>query len=298
MLPEPALAPRSEAGPVDLLLVGGVTIDRFAGGRVAAGGSVLHGARAAAASGRRVGVITVAGPEPDAQGALVELARLTGTLKSNTAPASITFRHRESQAGRRLWLERSGGTVDLPPRFHREVLAGAILYAPVMHEIPVAALGVSDRPWRRAAVLQGWLRVATEGEEVQVVPPAQLSDEIVAALASLDVLIASREDLAAAAAEPHDQLRILRATIGPGPLLVVTDGEDGAWFDIDRPEIRRRRRWHLAVPRRVDGVATTGAGDVFAALFVLAFDENDLEVSGAAASAMSSVADILEARRS
>ena len=96
---------------LDLVVVGGLTVDRFTDGSSAAGGAVLHIARALAARGLRVGIVTTAGPEAEAQAGLAELHDLAVSVEASTSPASITFGHAETAAGRELVLERRGGQV-------------------------------------------------------------------------------------------------------------------------------------------------------------------------------------------
>jgi sugar/nucleoside kinase (ribokinase family) len=92
----------------DLLVVGGLSIDRFPDGSTAPGGSVLHAARAVAATGGRVATIALAGPEPEAQEALAELADLGPCLVRRTS-ATIRFAIGERASSRCLVLEAAGG---------------------------------------------------------------------------------------------------------------------------------------------------------------------------------------------
>jgi sugar/nucleoside kinase (ribokinase family) len=280
---------------LDLIVVGGLTIDRF-DDRLVPGGSVLHATRSAAHAGLRTAVVTVAGPEPTARTGLDELARLASHLTVLPASETIRFRHRETAAGRRLWLEARGGTMGPAQAAGRE-RGAAILFAPVASELEADALSDRDGARRRGAILQGWLRRAGAGGEVEPIRPDALDPSLVGALAQLDVLVASREDLAATGDAPPGQLSALRAQVGPAPLLVVTDGHEGVWLD-DEDGVAR----HLAAPWRVSGVPMVGAGDAFAALFVTALDTADaLDHSGvdaAAERAMRGVAEMLEARRS
>ena len=279
----------------ELLIVGGLTVDRFANGGLAPGGSVLHATRAGARAGLRTAVVTTAGSEPTAREGLDELARLAAAAEVQPAAETIRFRHHETVTGRRLWLECPGPPITLSKsvvdRFHSH----AILFAPVASEVSASSLHLWDDPRLRGAILQGWLRRAGEDRQVQPVTPAALDDELVAALGRLDVLVASREDLVAAAESPVAQLRALRTRVGPGPMLVVTDGPEGVWIE-DRAEVPR----HLAAPWRVEGVPMVGAGDAFAALFVARLEAivpRPAQVDATAERAMRGVADMLEARR-
>lgn len=285
--------------PVDLVLVGALTIDRFTDGAVAPGGAVLHGARAAGSSGASVAAVTVAGGEPAAQLGLTDLRSLSRVVRSTSSHETTVFRHREGPDGRRLWLERASQGIETEDDIQFELLTHAVLFAPVLDEVAEGMLDLWS--WTvRGASLQGWLRQAREGGEVRPIDDLRsLSDGLVERLARLDVLFASHEDLAMAAQAPRDQLRALRRRVGPGPVLIVTAGVEGAWIDIDRPDWRSRARWHQRPPRRVDGVAATGAGDAFAALFLLGYDGMPArrEISDRALRAMNGVISMLERRR-
>ena len=276
------------AAPPDLLVIGGLTVDRFADGSSAPGGSVLHIARALGPRGLRLAVTTVAGPEPEAQAGLEEIRGLATRLDSSVASATATFVHRETPEGRRLWLERRGGRIRLESV--DSAVAHAILVAPIADEIEEEDLVRLDDAITRAAILQGFLRSFTSDGEVRPVPLSGLESGLATALSAFDLLVASREDLAGEAVEPSDQLSALRRTVGPRPELVVTDGVRGVWIQGE----------HLPVPRVVEGVSSVGAGDVFAA-FLLAGGwprpAGAAFLRERAAAAMLAVADVLEERR-
>jgi sugar/nucleoside kinase (ribokinase family) len=255
-----------DAPRLDLLVVGGLTVDRFADGSAAPGGSVLHICRAAAPRGLSVGVVTGAGPEPEAVAAMAELRELAVLVDSIEGPATISFRHRDAPEGRRLWLGRRSDPVRPSSETRDVVKANALLFAPVAGEVPAEVLG-----WRagqaRGAILQGWLRGLEEGEEVQSLPLRAVSKPVIDALRDFDLLVASREDMLADGADPRVQLEALRAAIGSGPTMVLTDGPGGAWIHPSRAA-GDLEPIHVAVPRRVGGVSSVGAGDVLSA-FVL-----------------------------
>lgn len=246
------------AAQPDLLVIGGLTVDRFPDGSSSPGGSVLHIARAAAPRGMRVAVITVAGPEPEAQAGLDELRGLTARVDSTEAESTATFIHRDSPGGRRLWLERSGGSIQLADIDSPDA-PRALLLAPIADEVATEELAHLDTVPTRAAILQGYLRSIAADGEIRQLPLSGLAAGLVGALSRFDLLVASREDLMGEAAEPWDQLVALRARVGPRPALVVTDGVNGAWIEDE----------HLRAPRVVEGVPSVGAGDIFAA-FMLA----------------------------
>lgn len=271
--------------PLDLLVVGGLTIDRFDDGSSAAGGSVVHIARAAESHAIRIGVVTVAGPEPQAQAALQELRRLTATLDWTDADRTLTFTHHEEATGRHLRLESTGGRVQLDP----EAVARArtVLVAPLADEVGVDQLARLGRERPLAAILQGFLRSVADDGAVRPLHLSALAPGLVDALSGFDLLVASREDLAAEGPNPRDQLAALRRVFGSRPELLITDGLEGVWTE----------REHLAVPRTISGVSTVGAGDILAA-FITAWSAPPApSLSSRAEDAMQIVAEVLEARR-
>ena len=250
------------AGP-DLLIVGGLAIDRLPDGSVLAGGSVLHGARAVA-MGRRVATITAAGPEPEAVAAVAELAEL-GPSRVTRMSGSIRFAIHEDGLARRLVLEAVGE--DLPVIASEVAAIGprAVLLAPIAGEISATTVRACAMVPIRVAAMQGWLRRLDPGEEATALPLAALGSELSAAFAELDVLVASDEDLAAVAPRPRPQLAALRAHLGTKPLLAVTAGADGVWLDDPTTGVR-----HLPARLRLGEASTIGAGDAFAALLAVA----------------------------
>ncbi|MDP9468881.1 MAG: hypothetical protein M3P32_09130, partial [Chloroflexota bacterium] len=203
------------AGP-DLLIVGGLALDRLADGSVLAGGSVLHAARAVAASGRQVATITAAGPEPEAAAALTELTAL-GPSRAARFPSSIRYAIHEARRGRRLLLEAAGGEVSISAAEVVTLDARAVLLAPIAGEVTARTVRACSMVPVRVAALQGWLRHLAPGEEARALPLAALGEGLSAALGQLDALVASVEDLAGVAPRPRAQLAALRAHLGPGP---------------------------------------------------------------------------------
>jgi len=288
-----------DSRPLDLLVVGGLTIDRFPDGSSAPGGSVLHIARAGAGRGVRVGVVTAAGPEPEARAGLDELDRAATLVESSAEPATTAFRHGETAEGRRLWLGQLGGAVGPGPELRERIDVRAVLFAPVAGEVPVDALGVWDDGWVRAAILQGWLRTTDEGEGVRSRPLSALSGPVVETMRAFDLLVASREDLLAEAAEPHEQLEAMRLAFGRRPTLVVTDGPNGVWIGAEQT-VDVHEPWHIPVPRWVEDVPTVGSGDVFAAFMLVGGWQRPAGagfVHQQAELAMRVVAEVLEERR-
>lgn len=272
---------------LDLLVVGGLTVDRFADGSTAPGGSVLHATRAAGAAGLAVGAVTVAGDEPEARRGIAELATL-GPVHCAAGSSSIVYRHEESDAGRRLYLEAAASPLVAPPW---SVAPRAVLYAPVAAELGPELGGQPYAGALRAAILQGWLRSLVPGRRVEALPLAALSDALVSQLGGCDLLVASREDLIAEAPGAGGQLAALRARFGARPILVVTEGPDGALVSAPGERLRR-----VPAPYRVRHVPTVGAGDAFAAIMAARL-AGDLGVVAAATTAAEIAASMLAARR-
>lgn len=273
-------------GPLDLLVVGALTIDRFADGRSAPGGSVLHSTRAAADAGIRVGVVASSGDEPVARDGLREIGRLA-VLHHEPVARTLTFRHDETGPLRRLFLEVPAARLVCPPR---AMAPAAVLYAPVADELGPGLGGQTYDGAFTAAILQGWLRTLEPGAEVRPMPVASLAPQLVAQLAALDLLIASREDLVADGAEPAAQLDALRSVVGPRPALVVTESVDGAWLDSGG------WRRHVGVAERIDGVPQVGAGDAYAAVLSAELGRGGT-LDSAAGDAARAVSRMLAARR-
>lgn len=281
---------------LDLLIIGGLTVDRFGDGSVA-GGTVIHATRAAAARGVRIGIVTASGEEPAAVAGLAELRGLAAVVERQPREHSATFRHRASRDGRRLWLEHVGGPVAVDQGTRDRVSSGAILFAPVLGEIRAAALtGWNDVP-RRGAILQGWLRSTDEGAEVRPLPLSALGPELIEALSGFDLLIASREDLMAESEAPQEQLTALRRAFGRAPDLIVTDGTDGIWLDTQPAWAHQSSRRHLPVPFRVEAESAVGAGDIIAGILTMESEDSSRSIDLRAQDAMQVVAEVLEERR-
>ena len=281
----------SPSPALDLLVVGGVTIDRFADGSSAPGGTAVHVARSTAPRGVRLGVLTSAGPEADAERGLAELHERAALVEATPHAASPTFRHHETQEGRVLWLERLGGPVRVGVADRDRIETRAVLYAPIAAEIEVDALEVWDGATPRAGILQGWLRTTQEGIAVAPLPLASLSPAVVTALGGFDLLVASREDLVADAVSPQDQLTALRTRFGPRPALVVTNATEGLWIDVDGS------CEHVPAPWIVRDAPTVGAGDILAAFLIVPPADPSASWRQRAEGAMRVVAEDLDRRR-
>ena len=270
----------------DLLVVGGLSIDRFPDGSTAPGGSVLHAARAVAATGGRVATIVGASSEPLAQAALAELAEL-GPCLVHRAIATTRFAIDERGARRSLRLEAAGGELKVAARDMDRWHAAAVLLAPIAGELDVATLRAARGAVARVAALQGWLRSLHRGLEVSPLRLQALPEDLVAELRQFDALVASVDDLIAEGLSPDEQLDALRDRVGVGPALIVTNGPNGARLDPGGGE-----RLDVSAPHRVSDAPIVGAGDAFAALLTVQLGKG-IDLSAAAGDAAARVAELL-----
>jgi sugar/nucleoside kinase (ribokinase family) len=274
-----------------LLIVGGLTIDRFADGRTAPGGSVLHSGLAAVAEGAASTFLTVAGDEPEAREGLARLAEM-GELVHQPAARTATYRHDEHAGRRVLVYEAATEPID-PTDGPGE--PDVVLLAPIADELPahaVSALRDALRPRCTVMLIQGWLRRLELGAMVHPLPLSDVPDAVWSAFARADAIVVSTEDLAEAPEDPFAQAHALRDRLGDAPLLVLTLGQEGYLLDDPRAD-----RVVASMPRRVvDGVPMVGAGDVFGAALAIHLARGS--DSGAAATAAAErVIRVLEARR-
>jgi sugar/nucleoside kinase (ribokinase family) len=251
------IPPAGEPIPVDLLIIGGVTVDELVGWGEAAGGAARYATEAALAAGLRVALHTVAGEEPVVREALDGLAAQADVIR-HPAPSSIRFEHHGTDDARRLRLRGVTDPIRVPEP-DRLPVAAAVLFAPVAGEVAADAVQAVRAPFR-AAGLQGWLRRPDPDGWVMTRPLAELEPGLAGALRGLDLLIASLEDVAAL--DGPAALAQLRAWAGPRPQLVVTAGTGGAWVDDGVGPASHVRA------EVVEGRHTIGAGDAFAAVLV------------------------------
>jgi sugar/nucleoside kinase (ribokinase family) len=241
-----------------LLIVGGLTIDRFADGSATPGGAVIHAGRAAADDGVPVTILTVAGDEAEAAEGLAQLAEL-GELIHQRAPSTITYGHAELD-GRRELTFLAGAAPIAPP-----ILADppdVALLAPIADELPPAAIpAVRDaaRPRLMVLLLQGWLRELRVGEPVRPVGLDDVPPATWEAFAGADAVVVSSEDLAEAPRDRFDMTARLRELLGPRPIIVLTLGSGG--YVLDDPAADGMAA--SAPGHVVEGVSTVGAGDTF-----------------------------------
>ncbi len=229
----------------DFLVIGHVARDVGPGwpgdGSHTLGGAVTYAAATARRLGLSAAVVTSAANDVDLARALPGAA-----LRVKPAEATTTFRN-EYGNGRRQRLYSAAGPItraDVPAQWRR---ARLVLLGPLIGEVP-ADLGACFPGAIVVAAVQGWLR--RTGPDGAVAPKAWTEG---GPLPNVAAAVVSDEDAA-----PGEIEKLKNAA----PVLIVTEGAKGArlYSGADR----------LRVPvfpaREVD---PTGAGDVFAAAFLV-----------------------------
>jgi sugar/nucleoside kinase (ribokinase family) len=231
----------------DFVAVGHVTLDHF-GEVTRPGGAALYAAITAHRLGLSAAILTSHGADfpLDALPTPIEVVAVE-------APATTAFAHREATGGRVLRVlgaARPLAVADLPEDWRPTPL---VLLAPVLQEVdPMLAAAFPDAAV--GAEVQGWLRgVDRDG----AVSPTQWKAPH-ATLGRLLAIFASGHDV-------RGQESQITEWVQRVPLAVVTAGAAGAilYVNGDRYEVR---------PRKTREVDPTGAGDVFAATFLIHYD--------------------------
>jgi sugar/nucleoside kinase (ribokinase family) len=231
----------------DFVAVGHVTLDDF-GEVVRPGGAALYAAVAAHRLGLSAGILT-----SHAADFPLDLVPPQIEVVTVEAEATTAFEHREAKGARLLRVRgaaRPLTAADLPEDWRAAPL---VLLAPVLQEVdPALAAGFADAAV--GAEVQGWLRAVDR--EGAVSPARWASPNPV--LARLQAVFASAHDVRGHEAQVTEWVQRV-------PVAVVTAGASGALLYVngERYEVR---------PRRTREVDATGAGDVFAATFLIHYD--------------------------
>jgi sugar/nucleoside kinase (ribokinase family) len=229
---------------LDYLVIGHVAGDRD-GSRTHLGGTAAYAGLTAHVLGRRVGMVTAAGPELD----LAPLAALS--LRVIPSATSTKFENQDTQHGRRqILLSRA---VPIP----KEAVPAAWRGAGLVHLAPIAAeidAAMADAfPGSFVGVTaQGWLRRwGVDG----AVFPSDLTTALPVCTRA-DAVVVSLEDLGGReeyVLELGARCRTLAVTLGRDGVRVFTAGSEH----------------HLPAPLSAETteIDSTGAGDIFAAAF-------------------------------
>lgn len=239
----------SSVPPIDFLAVGHICRDLAPGGWVM-GGAAAYGGLTADALGCRVGVVTSGAAEDDWAAALPEVA-----VRQIVSPATTVFENVYGDAGRVQTIHSVAGRIGaehVPPSWRRAPMA---LLGPIANEIDPALISHFSNSLIGVGP-QGWLRRWDERGRVYAVD----WDAAAAVLPLAAVTFVSEEDLAGAAT--LDEYRRLAG------ILVLTQGAAGCTV-FCRGEAR-------SFPAPAVAVADpTGAGDIFAAAYLVRFHQTD-----------------------
>jgi len=232
-------------GTPDFLVIGHVTLDIVKGGS-APGGAAFYASLAAVRLGRRVGLVTRGAP----QGALTALEGVeVVNLPSETA---TVFENIYKDGKRAQRIHSVAGHIDggdVPKAWGGcPVQLIAPVYREVKASLPIGAsdslVGICPQGWMRERLPDGRVKpVEWDGGDI---------------LRCSHVMALSEEDLVE---------RVLPKTWHEWPgILIITKGEQGSVGRWDG-------RWHRVPAYAAREVSPTGAGDVFAAAFLVRYSE-------------------------
>jgi sugar/nucleoside kinase (ribokinase family) len=234
-----------EGDAPEYLIVGTVTRDVIADGYVA-GGTVTYAGRTALALGARVAAVTSVGPD-------IDLATLLPGVPTSIrdAPITTTFENVYRDGRRTQWLRSVAAILDLSliPDSWRSARIAHL--APLVNDVGLDIVEGLRHSGLLGITPQGWLRA---WDETGLVRRSTLRQPETT-FGRFDAVVLSEEDV------ERDWTSIERwATVTK--LLVATQGERGCTV------FENRRRWQVPAFPVVE-VDATGAGDVFAAAFLI-----------------------------
>ncbi|HEY7434888.1 MAG TPA: PfkB family carbohydrate kinase [Methylomirabilota bacterium] len=257
----------SPRAPVDFVAIGHVTLDQTPRG-TRPGGAAYYTAMTAHRLGLRVGLLTSFGPD-------FPLDAIPSGVEVVNVPAERTTTFRIGQSGRTRELAVLARAADLEagelPEAWRDATLGAL--APVIGEVdPTFAAAFPETSL--VALPQGWMRQRGRGG---VLAPQPWEDaELV--LPHVQALVVSLEDIEPfekEALEWFQRVPIGAVTRGPAGAILFVNGE----------------RYGVEADRAL-AVDETGAGDVFAAALLIAYNRDGNAWDAAAAAACCAAASV------
>jgi 1D-myo-inositol 3-kinase len=250
-------------GPPTFLTIGHITRDLHDDGSTSLGGTVTFAAVTAARSGFASAIVTRASEQ-----LIVDLPELLSgiAVAAIPSPCTTTFVNRYHDGIRTQYLRARAESLqpdDIPAAWRE---APIVLLGPLAQELsPDFAQYVPRRNGALiAATPQGWLRRWDDAGRVWPTPWTDAKT----ILPHLDVLILSYDDLQPFANSDRAANAILARWSMLVPLLIATDGRNGATL------FRRGQHEHFSAYAATE-VDPTGAGDVFAAAFLCRLHECD-----------------------
>jgi len=239
-----------KATPPDFIVIGHVAKDIVPEG-FAIGGTVSYASITARNLGKRAGVITCAEPDFPLEEALsgIEVVRLE-------SPVTTTFHNIYLDGGREQFVKSVARKIraqDIPPLWRETpvVLIGPIAQEVDEDVIPLfkhSLIGVTP---------QGWMRRWDENGKVHSIP----WESAPRILPQVDVLVFSEEDIKGDLKLVEEYARLTR-------IVVLTQAWRGATVYC------AGEKRHFPARRTLE-VDPTGAGDVFAAAFLIRLHETD-----------------------
>ena len=239
----------------DLLAIGHVARDVKPDG-YAPGGAVLFGALTAARLGLRPAIVTSAAPDFD-------LGPSLSGIPVHTVPSAATtsFANIYHEGKRKQHLQGIASPVassDVPAAWRR---APMVLLAPLARELG-CDIAASFPGSTVVASLQGWLR---QWDSTGLVTPREWDGREL--LSHVDAAVVSEEDF--------DGDASAQRWARTAPVLIVTRGSQGAILHF-------RGDGHLVPPLPAREADPTGAGDVFAAAYLVRVHETGDPLESAA----------------
>jgi sugar/nucleoside kinase (ribokinase family) len=239
---------KDKTKPPDFLAIGHVTMDLRPEGGYRLGGTAAFSALTAQRLGVEVALVTSISADFTLGGELVGMG-----VSVLPAPATTTFRNLYPEGERSQWmLDRALpiGAGAIPPAWRG---ADIVLLGPVAGEIEPGISTLFSPSSLVALSPQGLWRHWDEAGKVTAIPQMLHPDW------QIQVLVLSGEDIG-------EEAGVLEGLIERVPICVVTEGDRGA--TLYQAGVRR----HFP-PRPTSVCDPTGAGDVFAAAFLVKWRE-------------------------
>lgn len=239
-------------GTPDFVVVGHVTRDIVGTQEPRLGGSAAYAALTAHNLGRHVGIVTSCASD-------IPLDSLPPEIEIANTPAqdTTTFVNEipPSGLGRTQYVTSKAARLDVEHVPWAWLDTQILLAAPVLDEVDPTMLGRFRKSLVGVAV-QGWLRRWDNNPDV---PLTRHALSALAVLPPVGVLFLSREDFS-------ENIEAFPQELGETPIGIVTEASEGArlWW---------QERWHTIQPYPAREVDPTGAGDVFAAAYLVRLSE-------------------------